>query len=531
MNSSLVLPCSEDQAIPSRFASVSDMIASHARCRPNDIAWQAAGEHVTWKRFDEMTSSFARVFLRHGLQKGASVALLVDSSIQSWAQIIGAMRAGGVATPLSTMLDAEAIAMQLADARSTHLVASPSYEALAIAAAEKAWAQADRPFIFCSGSRSEETLDIVTLAAEADTRSPLTVLHPQDPATIIYSSGTTGRPKGIVHTHEARAQMGLLFACAFRCPTASRALLTTMPHTNGSFMIVLPMLVVGGTIHVTNGFDPDQYLDQIREFRPTLAFMVPTMAQALVDHPRAAHTDWSCFEFIVTAGAPMSQELKLRTREMAGDRLGELWGLTEGVATVIEPREVAGRPTSVGRPVPTCEIRVIDTDDNEVAVGEIGEIVGYSALAMSHYLGRPDATLDIIWRSPEGRIFLRTGDLGSVDDDGWLSIKGRKKDMLISGGLNIYPADIEEVLSKHPSVTCCAVAGVPHRKWGETPVAFVTIKPDGAADPAELRQWVNNRVGRHQRLHDLVLVDAFPRNALGKIMKFRLVESYLAPLA
>ncbi|MES2362658.1 MAG: class I adenylate-forming enzyme family protein [Pseudomonadota bacterium] len=512
--------------IESQFFSLPEMIAINAMNRPNAIAWQTVDESVTWSEFDLMVNRSANALIAAGVVRGEPVALLIDSSVYSWTHFFGTLRAGAVATPLNTMLPPSAIASLLTDSGASHLVVSSGWNALAIDTINLIKNLQRQPLILRQGGFLPGSQNLEDLSQAAPLTAPNVALASTDPANIIYSSGTTGIPKGIVHTHGARAATALCFATTFRCSATTRTLLTTPPHTNGSFMVVLPTIVVGGTVYISGGFQADRYLDETRDFRPTLAFMVPTMAQVLVDHPRARDIDWSCCDFIVTAGAPMSAELKRRTREMTKDRLGELWGFTEGVATIIQPHEMESHPDSVGRAVNQCDVRVIADDDSEVENGVVGELVGRSAWMMSGYHNRPQATNDVIWRAPDGRIYLRTGDLGVKDADGWISIKGRKKDMLISGGLNIYPSDIEAVAMTQQNIHDCAVVGVPHKKWGETPVAFVIPKPGANIDSSALKGWLNEQLGRHQRVHDVVVTPEFPRNTLGKVVKHELAKSY-----
>jgi acyl-CoA synthetase (AMP-forming)/AMP-acid ligase II len=181
---------------------------------------------------------------------------------------------------------------------------------------------------------------------------------------------------------------------------------------------------------------------------------------------------------------------------------------------------------SVGKPGGGSEMVLLDEEGHEVPQGEIGEIAGRGAGVMTGYHKRPDLTEEILWRDSKGRTFIRTGDMGYLDDEGYLYIAERKKDMIISGGLNVYPRDIEEVVAEHPYVAEVGVVGIPHPKWGETPLALVVPKGEAAPDPEEVKEWANERLGKHQRLFAVELREELPRNAIGKILKRELREEY-----
>jgi acyl-CoA synthetase (AMP-forming)/AMP-acid ligase II len=198
----------------------------------------------------------------------------------------------------------------------------------------------------------------------------------------------------------------------------------------------------------------------------------------------------------------------------------ELYGLTEGIGTTLRPEDMLAKPDSVGTPIGATDIRILTDDDRIAPAGEIGEIVGYGAGLMIGYHNRPAATEEAIWRDERGRTFLRTGDIGRFDEDGFLYILDRKKDMIVSGGVNVFAIDIEQVLHAHPQVADVAVVGAPHAKWVEAPVAVVIPAAGAAPDPETLRAWANQRLAKHQQIDRVVLrTDDFPRNALGKVLK------------
>jgi long-chain acyl-CoA synthetase len=254
--------------------------------------------------------------------------------------------------------------------------------------------------------------------------------------------------------------------------------------------------------------------------------MVPPQFVAVLAHPRTATADFSSLRAMVSAGSALRAETKREILERMGPGLTELYGLTEGVATVLRPEEVTRKTASVGTPFLGSDIRIIDHDGRELPWGEIGEIVGYSGGLMKGYHNRPDATHETIWWSEDGRSYLKTGDIGRFDDEGFLYILDRKKDMILSGGFNVYPRDIEEVAANHPEVAEVIVIGVPDPKWDEVPMALVVPRSGATPDPEAVRSWINQRVGKHQRIARIAFRESFPRNALGKVLKRELRDEY-----
>lgn len=250
------------------------------------------------------------------------------------------------------------------------------------------------------------------------------------------------------------------------------------------------------------------------------------MLHAVMDDPKVSSVDWSCLHSIMVGGSHVSVADKLEVMAMTGDRLGETWGFTEGVLAVVQPHERREHLEAAGRPGPGNDLRVIDPLGNELPNGSEGELVGRSTHFMVGYHNRPEETDEMRWKSADGIEYFRTGDRGTIDHDGWVTIRGRIKDMIKSGGLNVFPADIEPVLLAHDGVGQCSVVGVPHPKWGETPVGFVVPAEDASLTPQDVMSWVNERVEKPQRLRDVVLIDELPRNSLGKVMKHHLEEAY-----
>jgi acyl-CoA synthetase (AMP-forming)/AMP-acid ligase II len=258
--------------------------------------------------------------------------------------------------------------------------------------------------------------------------------------------------------------------------------------------------------------------------------MVPLQFQRILNDDTFQRHDLSAIKSLMCCGSPLAPELKLRVMATMAPQLVELYGLTEGLVTTLEPEQARRRPDSVGKPLPGTDLLILDDDDKPCTVGEAGEIVGRGRIVMTGYHGREDANAEACWCDPQGRRWLRTGDIGRLDEEGFLYLVDRKKDLIISGGQNIYPADIESVLLTHPAVREVAVIGIDSAQWGESPLALV-VAAGPPADSDALCQWANARVGKHQRLAGLLLVAELPRNANGKVLKRELRDQYRGWLA
>ncbi len=503
-----------------------DAIRAHARQRSDEPAFIDGEAVLTWRQFDREVARVGEALVKAGIRKGDRVALLASNSFWAYAAMFGILRAGAVYTPLSTLLPPALLARLLTDSGARLLMAGSGWESPAIEAT--ALVEPRPRVVFESGSRDGGEA-FADFAGGCEGNFAGVPRDLQDTVTIIYSSGTTGVPKGIRHALGGRLGMAWQFGTALAVTAQARSVLATPPSSNGTMLLLLPTLYAGGTCILRRSLTPDDFFALLERWRPTHAFMVPTQFKAIFEDERARHADFSSLRCLFSAGAPMAMEVKRRVLELAGHCFHEVWGFTEGVGTVIYPGEVAARPQSVGRPLPGTDLRLIDSEGRELTPPAIGEIVGRSIMSMQGYLNRPDANAGVLWTDREGRVFLRTGDIGELDADGFLTIRGRIKDMIISGGLNVYPVDIEAVLLEHPDVDEAAVVGVPHEKWGEAPVAFVIARAGRKLDAAALRGWANERLAKHQRLVDVVLrAEDFPRNALGKVLKGELQKSYVS---
>jgi acyl-CoA synthetase (AMP-forming)/AMP-acid ligase II len=359
------------------------------------------------------------------------------------------------------------------------------------------------------------------------TPTPVQV-QPGWPFNIIYSSGTTGTPKGIVQSHGMRWSHVMRGANYLYGPDGV-TLQATPLYSNTTLVVFLPTLAWGGTVVLMPKFDAAAYLALAQEHRATHTMLVPVQYQRIMALPNFASFVLSSFRFKFCTSSPFSAALKADVVKRWPGGLVEFYGMTEGGGTcILEAHAYPSKLHTVGLPAPGHDIRLIDDEGYELPPGETGEVVGHSSGMMNGYHGQPGKTREAEWFDPQGKRFIRTGDVGRFDADGFLTLLDRKKDMVISGGFNIYPSDLEAVLRTHPGVAEAAVVGVPSQQWGETPVAFVVLREDETVAAETLLQWVNAQVGKTQRLADLRYVPELPRSAIGKILKRELRDAWLA---
>jgi acyl-CoA synthetase (AMP-forming)/AMP-acid ligase II len=338
----------------------------------------------------------------------------------------------------------------------------------------------------------------------------------------MYSSGTTGMPKGIVHTHYIRAMYGTSFAASFRMTPESVTLHAGAIVFNGAFVDLMPTVFVGATYVLLSHFDPVSYIEAVEQERATHVMLVPSQIIALLNAPNFSPKALESLEMILSLGAPLHREHKDRLNTELPDRFYELYGLTEGFVTVLDKTDYQAKPESVGVPPPFFEMKILNEAGEEVRSGEVGEICGRGPILMAEYYKRPDLTEKAV---VDG--WVHSGDLGYVDEDGFLYLVDRQKDMIVSGGVNVYPRDIEEVIVKHPLVREAAVFGVPHEKWGETPIAAVILSESHSIGAEDLRGWINEQVeAKFQRVSEVVIMADFPRNVAGKTLKREMREPY-----
>ncbi|WP_427913034.1 class I adenylate-forming enzyme family protein [Ramlibacter sp. MMS24-I3-19] len=491
----------------------------HAAARPNHTALVQGERRLSWGDLDGLADRVASALQSDGVRPTESVAISGANSIEYAVLFLGALRAGAAVAPLPTGATATQLAGMVADSGARLLFADSTVPPLEVQV----------PRIAMDGSPGHRAL--ADWLAPSGARPDPVQVRPEWPFNIIYSSGTTGAPKGIVQPHAMRwAHMGRAEAGGYG--PQSVAILATSLCSNTTLVCFFPALSRGGTVVLMQGrFDPGTYLQLAERERATHTMLVPVQYHRLMAHPDFDRFDLSSFVMKFCTSAPFAAALKADILKRWPGGLIEYYGMTEGGGTcTLAAHEFPHKLHTVGKPADGHDIRLIDEDGREVPRGELGEVVGRSGSMMTAYHGQPAKTREAEWYDAQGNRFIRTGDVGRFDDDGFLTLMDRRKDMVISGGFNIYPSDLEAVLRQHPSVADVAVVGVPSVEWGESPVAYV-VPAEGAPAPEVLRQWANERLGKTQRLAGLRYVGELPRSDIGKVLKRQLREQWIAAAA
>ena len=502
--------------------SVAQLFRDGAALDAHAVAIEGDGRRATFAELDDASNRVANALIAAGVQRGDRVGYVDRNGTEYWESFLGALKAGAILVPLNFRLSAQELAWSLDDAQVSLIVAGAAYAPLI--------RPAGRPLVVIDGDGSPD--------GALDYRAWLDAASPHDPGRdavgdeiiqLIYSSGTTGRPKGVLVSAAQQVWSVEAFGSCFDVDSCSRSLVPVPYYHVAGGGWALITLSKGGRIIQSREPTAASMLDQLLTFRATHTAMVPAVMQVLTQSPAARSADFSALRQVVYGGSPISEPLLRASVETFGADLFQSYGLSEtmGTTTLLGPDQHRpdgdlSRLASAGRAVPGIEIQIADTvDGTRLPVGGIGEILVRGKSLTPGYWRNPQATAEAF--TPDG--FFRTGDMGSMDDEGFLFIRDRIKDMIITGGENVYPAEVESVLAGFPGVVEVAVVGIPSPRWGETPMAFV-VTGGAHPDPAEVIGFSRQKMAHYKCPTAVTFVDALPRNPSGKILKRELRAPY-----
>lgn len=493
------------------FGSFPQTIADWARVQPGKPALRDEDGELAWSELGDRVERIAARLLEDGLERGQSVAILGTSTIPYALVFLAAVRAGGVAAPLTTSASPDQLTGMARDSGAKHIFVDR--------------AKLTELGFGCFPGMARIVLDeeLESWMAPAGTMAPPFEPGEKDPFNIIYSSGTTGIPKGIVHSHLMRWRQFATTASSFLSSGMEIVSLASTPlYSNTTMVAFLPPLLAGGTVRVMGKFDTKRWLAHAEADGTRVTMLVPVQYQRLMDEPTFDEFDLSAMAVKYCTSAPFSAELKREVLDRMPGTLTEIYSMTEGgVVCLLNAHEFPDKLHTVGRPSPVSQLKVLDDNDRPVPPGTPGNLIGRSPTMMSGYKNQDAKTREGYWTDPEtGDVWQRMGDIGRIDEDGFVELVGRAKDMIISGGFNIFPSDLEAALEGDRRVAEAAVIGMPSRKWGETPVGFVRLAEGwGEDDLPAIMAETNGKLGKTQRLALLLPIDEMPRSHIGKLLK------------
>ena len=500
------------------------LIERHARYRGDRLAVVFAEQRLSWVEFNAQVNQLSNALQARGIGKDDKIATALPNSMELLVIYWATISIGAVLVPLSPLLNPGGLINLLNNANARLLFLTPTLMNAIDARRDEIPTIAPQNYILVEDNH-EDPSSYSALVADSSAAPPAyPKMQQQDLFNIVYSSGTTGMPKGIMHSHLVRAHYGSHFAASFRMTPESVVLHSGSIVFNGAFVTLMPCFFLGARYILHPHFDVEAMIETVEREQVTHIMMVPAQIIALLQSPNFSQQNMQSLEMLLTIGAPLQQQYKQAVNAVIPGRFYELYGLTEGFVTILDRNDFNQQSGSVGCPPPGYDIRIVDDDGEDLGPGEIGEIVGRGPALSSGYYGQPALTSEAF---RDG--WLYSGDLGYLDESGFLYLAGRKKELIISGGVNVYPQDIEEIVAAHELVLEVAVFGVESDKWGETPVAAVVLQANASIDEKALMEWTNNRVeARFQKISAIVILDQMPRNVAGKTLKNELKENYLA---
>ena len=502
-----------------------DMINGNARRYPDKVAFVFEGESYTFEQVNQRINSLTNALADLGVAKGDRVGVLADNCSQYF-ELFGLAKAGRVCVPLNCRLVGRELSYLINHSEIHALVFESQFGGVLDSIRDEL--KGVKEFV-CLDAAAENMRSYEQLIRSYPPDEPADDVGPDDPCTLFYTSGTTGRPKGAIHTHRSMMAEASIPHRGLSCDDVA---LCVMPffHVGGSAAHLIPAFAAGATIAVHRRFDETLVLEAIEKEKVSYVFLVPAMILRLLEHPDFSQYDLGSLRAVGYTGAPMPVEALRRGVARLGQVFFQELGQTETLNMTVLRREehkLEGSPRelrrleSAGKPLRDGELRIVDDEGQDVPIGEPGEIVARSERTMQGYWRMPEETARIM---EDG--WLRTGDVGRMDEDGYVYLVDRKKDMIISGGENIYSREVEEVLYMHPAVLEAAVVGVPDEKWGESVKAVLVLKAGANACDQEIIDFCREHMASYKKPRSVEFWRELPKTGSGKIRKDKIRERY-----
>lgn len=505
------------------LVQIASFLRRNALRFPNRTAFSYEGRRMTWRHADQVSDRLAYRFRALGVGRADHVAILGDNCPTYILATYALFKLGATAVILNTSLQPDSLALQLNHAQAKAVVTGAGFQSNVNGIRDDICSS-----IFLTWDATDRCAGVINLDAELRSEEvpepfPIAAVDPNDIACLILSSGTTGTPKGAINTYWNLFVKNISLALAQEFREGDIGLLVTPLCMGGTqLMSINPYIMLGMTAVVMPSFDPARMLQIIEAERVTTVFCVPTMTNAVLSHADFATRDLSSWKRLISAGAPLPQE-SYRLLVGRGIDVLECYGTSEtGGGIMASAADKAAKPRSVGRAMVGFEVQVLDDVGQPLDTGHAGEIaIRGDAVAVGYY-NQPEieaATFVDGW--------FRTGDIGLIDADGYLSVVDRKKDMIKSGGINVFPKDIEDVLQRIPDLAECAVVGLPHDHWGEAVTAFVARRERSSIDAETVMNELKSALAKYQVPKAIVFLDALPKTMFGKLSKIKLREDYV----
>ncbi len=499
-----------------------DLVNSHAANYPDLPFLAFYDEVVTHRELDERTDAFANYLAKNGVQRGDAVSFMMANSPEFFYTLMGAQKIGAMGVPISCWWQAAEVEFLLNDCRPKVLVVDPEHAHI-VSAVKENMPSVERVVVNAPSTIgldfSHETLPQII---DNSLGQPLASDPPQedDVAAVLYTSGTTGKPKGVMITHR-----NIIFASRVKSEQLpvyhGERLLCALPlfHSGGLHDLVLPCMYPGTTIILRQRFSASEFWECVERYKVNGVLLVPTMWNILLKSPEAEGADTSSLRLGLSGAAPIPPEQLVEAEERFGIPVMEAYGMTENTGGISANTEKSRKIGSVGRPFQEMEVRISDPNGEALPAGEIGDIIVKGDCVMKGYFNSPETTAETIKKG-----WLTTGDVGYLDEDGFLFIVDRKKELIIRGGVNIYPKELEHAIALHPSVDAVAVIPEPDDKYGQVAKACIVLKRGERASEEEIRAFCEERMASYKIPEQIVFREGFPRNAIGKVIKKNLIQ-------